>query len=74
MNDDWVRVQFRREWIEMLDSWLEERDDNVGLCLLCGSSIRSEADFIPDTNTHGCAEGLRESSVNSQAILKLSSR
>ena len=33
---------------------LEER---VGWCLLCNAPIRSEADLIPESNTHNCEEG-----------------
>lgn len=59
MDDDWVQLQWREEYAEMLNSWLEGKGDSVGLCLLCGSPIRSLADFIPGTNTHNCPEGIR---------------
>jgi hypothetical protein len=58
MNDDWVAIQFADGLEDMVESWIETRDDDVGLCLLCGLPIRSEEELIPGTDTHRCPEGL----------------
>ena len=57
MNDDWVPVEFPNNIDEMLTAWTESTEPNVGWCLLCNSPIRTEADFIPETNTHDCEAG-----------------
>jgi hypothetical protein len=44
---------------EMLMNWAHYSGPKVGWCLLCDGPIVSEDDFIPETNTHNCAEGQR---------------
>jgi hypothetical protein len=57
MKEGWVPV----EWPENLDQMLEDmaRSDElrVGWCLVCNSPIRSEDDFILNSNTHNCEAG-----------------
>ena len=57
MNDDWVSVKVPDDFDGMLVAWTESTEPNVGWCLLCNSPIPTEADFIPETNTHDCDAG-----------------
>lgn len=57
MNDDWVPIKRPANLEEMLETMLNSSEERVGGCLLCNSAIRTEADFIPETNTHNCAAG-----------------
>jgi hypothetical protein len=59
MKEDWVPIKLPPPEVEeKLGNWFASRRGDVGFCLLCGSPIKSEADFIPNTNTHSCAQGL----------------
>lgn len=43
---------------EKFDEWAASERHSIGFCFLCGNSIRTEDDLIPDSNyTHNCAEG-----------------
>jgi hypothetical protein len=42
---------------ENLDQWFASERNSIGFCCLCGNTIPTENDFIPDTYTHNCAEG-----------------
>lgn len=57
MNDDWVPIQPPGNLDEMLDDMLNSAEPRVGWCLLCNGPIRSEDDFISNTNTHNCEAG-----------------
>lgn len=58
MKDDWVQFEFPPPEIEeQLAEWFASRHGDVGFCLLCGNTIPTEDDMIPDTNTHNCPEG-----------------
>jgi hypothetical protein len=52
MEDDWVRIRQPQILAEMLDRWVNSEDQSIGLCLLCGQAIKSEADLIPGTPLH----------------------
>jgi hypothetical protein len=58
-GSDWVSLQMPPNLMETIEAFLAYEKPKVGWCLLCGSPIESEADFIPNTNTHSCPEGLR---------------
>lgn len=64
MKDGWVPLQLPDNIDEMLTAWAASTEPKVGWCLLCNSPIRTEADFIPETNTHDCEAG-RTFEVNS---------
>lgn len=57
MNDDWIPVKVPDTLDEMLMARADSTEPNVGWCLLCNSPIRTEAEFIPDTNTQDCEAG-----------------
>ena len=42
---------------EMLRNFFAHQGEVVGWCLLCNSPLRTEDDFIPETNTHNCERG-----------------
>ncbi len=54
----WVPLDFPDKLDEMLADMASSDEPRVGWCLLCNSPIRSDADLVPGTNTHNCAEGL----------------
>ena len=54
-----VRALFTSDMIDAVEGWFGSKNRGCGLCLLCGETIRSEADFIPDSNTHNCDAGRR---------------
>jgi hypothetical protein len=53
------QIKFPENLWEMLGHWEDCSEENVGWCLLCDHPIRSEADMIPEINTHACPEGIR---------------
>lgn len=57
MHEDWVPLQIPDTFDEMMEGWSASRKDSVGFCLLCGSPIRTESEFISGTNTHNCEAG-----------------
>jgi hypothetical protein len=58
VKDDWVPLEFPSPEIEeQLAEWFASRRGDVGFCFLCGRTIPTEDDMIPDTNTHNCPEG-----------------
>lgn len=57
-GEDWRPLNVPPNLIETIDAYLANDKPKVGWCLLCNSPIESEDDFIPQTNTHNCAEGL----------------
>jgi hypothetical protein len=56
-NDKSVRIQFPERIIEIVEEWASSIDHGVGVCLLCGSVIQTEAELISGTNTHACPAG-----------------
>lgn len=58
MNHDWLPLQFTEGLEDMIESWIETRADDVGLCLLCGLPIHNEDDLIPGTDVHRCPKGM----------------
>jgi hypothetical protein len=56
-NDKSIEIQFPENIIEIIDEWASSIEQGVGVCLLCGSVIYSEAEFIPGTSTHDCSAG-----------------
>ena len=54
---DWVPIQEPPNLEEMLLNWAESDDRGIGLCLLCGQVIGSEAELIPGTPLHNCSKG-----------------
>jgi hypothetical protein len=46
-NDRSVKIQFPENIIEIIDEWASSIERGVGVCLLCGNVIHSDADFIP---------------------------
>lgn len=56
---DWVPLHVPPNMMEAIEAYLEYDKPKVGWCLLCNSPIDSEDDFISETDTHNCAEGLR---------------
>ena len=58
VEDGFVPVQIPDNLEEMFESWAADPEPSIGLCLMCGQPIRSEADMIPGTSSHNCAEGM----------------
>jgi hypothetical protein len=56
-NEDWVPIKFPDNLEEMLDAFANCTEERIGWCLMCNRAIRTEADLIPNTNTHNCAAG-----------------
>jgi hypothetical protein len=56
-NDRSIQIQFPENIVEIIDEWARSIDHGVGVCLLCGNVIHTEAEFIPGTNTHDCSAG-----------------
>jgi len=54
MNNDWVPLKLPDSLCDMVDSWQEYEGPSVGWCLVCNSSIESEANMIEGTNDHMC--------------------
>jgi hypothetical protein len=58
LNEDWVHLKpIPPEIDQKLVEWFSSESDSIGFCFLCGHSIQTEGDLIPDTNTHNCVEG-----------------
>jgi len=55
--EGWVPINVPEDLEEMFQHWVDSEEPNVGWCLLCDSPIRSEADMIPNTNSHNCEAG-----------------
>jgi hypothetical protein len=58
-DKDWVPLREPPTLMGTIEASLAYDKLKVDWCLLCDSPIESEADFIPETNTNNCAEGLR---------------
>jgi hypothetical protein len=56
-NDKTTEIQFPENIIEIINEWASSIERGVGVCLLCGCVIQTEAEFIPGTNTHNCSAG-----------------
>jgi hypothetical protein len=56
-NDRLVKIQFPEDIIEIIAEWASSIELGVGVCLLCGSVIHTEEEFIPGTSTHDCSAG-----------------
>jgi hypothetical protein len=65
-------IKFPDNITEMLDAWASCPEENVGWCLLCNGPIFSEKDMIPETNTHGCPEGIRSNRSHRKATMNQS--
>lgn len=57
MKENWIPLEILNNFEEMLDDMVHSLEERVGWCLLCNAPIRSEADLIPESNTHNCEEG-----------------
>jgi hypothetical protein len=57
VNDKSVEIRFPENIIEIIDEWASSIEKGVGVCLLCGEVIHTEAELIPGTNTHDCPAG-----------------
>jgi len=57
MNEDGVPIDWPENLDEMLEAWSRSLEPHVGWCLLCNSPIRSEKDFLANSNTHNCEAG-----------------
>jgi hypothetical protein len=56
--EGWGRLEpIAPEIEEKLSEWFTSDRESIGFCCLCGHSIPTENDFIPDTFTHNCEEG-----------------
>ena len=51
---NWVPLQVPPNLEETLAAYATYDGPKVGWCLLCNAPIRSEAEFIPGTNTRNC--------------------
>jgi hypothetical protein len=56
-NERSLKIQFPEHIIEIIDEWANSIECGVGVCLLCGSVIHTEDEFIPGTSTHDCSAG-----------------
>jgi hypothetical protein len=56
-KDKSMEIQFPENIVEIIDEWASSSDHGVGVCLLCGSVIHTEAEFTPGTSIHNCAAG-----------------
>jgi hypothetical protein len=54
MTDDWVPIKIPDNLEQTVAEWLESGDGSLGVCLLCGERIMTEADMVPGTNRHRC--------------------
>jgi hypothetical protein len=54
MEDDREPIKMSENLVELVRDWLDSDDGSVGVCLVCGERIHSEADLIPGTNDHRC--------------------
>jgi hypothetical protein len=66
-DENLVPVQFTGDMLEAVDRWFGSTDRGCGLCLLCLETIKSEADFIADSNTHACDAGRRLEGVRHES-------
>ena len=57
LDDDWVRIEFPPNLMDMMEAWRTSTEPSIGWCLLCNRPIKCEDDLIPETNTHDCQEG-----------------
>ena len=57
MDENWLPIDLSVNLDEVLEAHSASTEKAVGWCLLCDSPIRTEADLIPDTNTHNCDAG-----------------
>jgi hypothetical protein len=57
VKDKSARIQFPGDIIEIVEEWTNSMERGVGVCLLCGSVIHTEADFIADSSVHNCPAG-----------------
>jgi hypothetical protein len=58
-STDWIPLQVTPNLTKKIEAYLACDKPKIGWCLLCNSPIESEVDFIPETNTHNCPEGIR---------------
>ena len=60
MKQDWVplRPLDLTKLETLMDDWIKRKEQGVGLCLVCGETIQSEADLIPGTSLHSCRTNL----------------
>jgi hypothetical protein len=52
-----LKIQFPEDIIEIIAEWASSIERGVGVCLLCGSVILTEEEFISGTSTHDCSAG-----------------
>jgi hypothetical protein len=57
-QEGWGRLKPNPPEIEeKFGKWAASESESIGFCFLCGNPILTDRDFIPDRNTHDCAEG-----------------
>jgi len=57
-QEDCGRIQpIPPEIEEKFEEWAVSDRNSLGFCFVCGNPILTEADFIPGTYIHNCAEG-----------------
>lgn len=73
---DWVPIQAPPNLDEMFLKWIESDEPNIGICLRCGDLISTEADLIPGTAFHNCADGraLEQDSRDAEKAAKANPR
>jgi hypothetical protein len=55
IEDELVPIRLSADVVETVAEWLESDDGSVGVCLVSGERIMSEADMVEGTNRHRCA-------------------
>jgi hypothetical protein len=46
IEDERVQIEFADDVAETVAAWLESDDGSLGVCLMCGDRIMSEADMV----------------------------
>lgn len=54
-----VAIELPETIFERVEHCLTDRTGAAGWCLLCDRPIKTDSDFIPDTDTHNCERGRR---------------
>lgn len=57
MKEDWIRIELPEDNDEMTEVWTNFHGQSIGLCILCGTLIRTESELIQGTTTHDCKAG-----------------
>jgi len=57
IDEKMVPIKFPDNMVEVIGKWFDSTEKGCGVCLLCGDTISTTADFIPGTDTHDCPAG-----------------